>query len=157
MRATGPVADNALNNAPAENMTDAKSFDDPSPATAAPKTRLRRELILAGICLVLGLVVLPALIYLVGTQLLGVYGGGPHIGSFYGDFFRNLFSATPRTWFIVVAPYLALWLLRLIFWRWGGEKTGISPAIPANEASGTTPQPARTPTNKERRDPFVAQ
>jgi hypothetical protein len=137
-------------------MTEAKSFDDQSQASATPRPRLRRELILAGICLILGLVVLPALIYLVGTQLLGVYGGGPHIGSFFGDFFRNLLSAAPRTWFIVFAPYVLLWMLRLVFWPWGGKKSTNTRENIALEAPAAQAQPARTAANKERREPFVA-
>ena len=141
---------------PSVNMTDANSHHD-SLANSAGKPHLRREWIMASVCLVAGLLVLPALIYLVGTQLLGVYGGGPHIGSFYGDFFRNLLSGTPRTWFIAVAPYVSIWLLRLIFWPWSRQKPADSQRIAPNAPAVSDQKAARVTTNKERREPFVAQ
>lgn len=116
---------------------------------AAPRSRVRKELMMAGVCLALGFIVLPIGIYLVGTAVLGPYGGGPHLGSFLGDFFRNLLSGTARTWFIVLSPYLAFLLLRLIFWRWRGA-AGSAPAADANH------DVAPAPRGKERREPFVA-
>jgi hypothetical protein len=80
-----------------------------------PMPRWRKELLLALACLGVGLIVLPILIYVVGAQLLATYGGGSGIGAFYGDFLRNLMAGTLRTWFIVLAPYLLLRLLQLIF------------------------------------------
>jgi hypothetical protein len=92
--------------------------------------------------------VLPALIYLVGVQILGAYGGGPHIGAFYGDFFRNLLAGNGRTWFVVLGPYLVITILRLIFWPWG-------PKLPATQTV-TDAHLAEKPKTKERREPFVA-
>jgi hypothetical protein len=114
---------------------------------ATTRARWNKELRLAGICVGCGLV-LPALIYLVGANILGAYGGGPHIGSFYGDFFRNLIGGVGRTWFIVLAPYLLLSALRLIFWHWGRK-------LPPHVA-GPSATAARAPEVKERREPFVA-
>ena len=89
-----------------------------APTTGISGARWRKEALIAAISLGLGFVVLPAVIYGVGVKMLGDYGGGPHIGSFYGEFFRNLAAGTGRTWFIGFAPYLLLWILRLVFWRW---------------------------------------
>jgi hypothetical protein len=94
------------------------------------------------------LIVLPALIYLVGVQVLGAYGGGPHIGSFYGDYFRNLIDGVGRTWFVVVGPYCLLIVVRAIFWHWRTK-------LPVSEA-GSNEYAAHSPERKERREPFVA-
>jgi hypothetical protein len=139
------------------NMTDENPLADDATAGSVAKPRLRRELIIAATCLLIGLAILPALIYLVGTFLLGAYGGGPHIGSFFGDFFRNLLSGALRTWFIVLAPYFLLWLLRLIFWRWSGKKADDLPTDSAPHETRKRPESARGTANKERREPFVAQ
>ena len=119
-----------------------------------PGSRWRKEAVLAIGCIAVGLLILPALIYLVGIQILGTYGGGPHIGSFYGDFLRNLGAGVVRTWFIVLAPYLLLSLLRLIFWPWGRKlpdnQPGPGPSAKPAQAPATSPVP------RERREPFVA-
>ncbi len=131
------------------HMTESNKSPAPD-ADSLPAThpRWRKELILTGVCVGFGLIVLPALIYLVGVQLLGAYGGGPHIGSFYGDFFRNLIVGNGRTWFLVVGPYLLLLLLRLIFISWR-PKSRVDQPGPNGEA-------AHAPARKERREPFVA-
>jgi hypothetical protein len=131
-------------------MIDETQSTQPQVASQQPAkhSRWRRELILAASCLGFGLFVLPALIYLVGVPLLGAYGGGPHIGSFYGDFFRNLISGTGRTWFIVIGTYLLITVLRLIFLSWGAK-------LPVNQP-GPGEDPAQPPARKERREPFVA-
>jgi hypothetical protein len=128
--------------------TKAPTATDPN--TAPP--RWRKELALAAIFIGLSLVVLPALIYGVGVQILGAYGGGPHIGSFYGDFFRNLIGGVFRTWFIVLAPYLFICVLRLIFWPWGRKLPSSQPGAEGDLAQPHTP----TPMTRERREPFVA-
>jgi hypothetical protein len=114
--------------------------------------RWRKELLLALACLAVGAIVLPILIYVVGVPLLGAYGGGAGIGAFYGDFLRNLMAGMLRTWFIVLAPYLMLALLRLIFWPWGRK-------LPVNQG-GVPSEPARSKpapsAPRERREPFVA-
>jgi hypothetical protein len=117
-----------------------------------PGSRWRTEAVLAISCIAVGLLVLPALIYLVGVPLLGAYGGGPHIGSFYGDFLRNLGTGVVRSWFILLAPYLLISLLRLIFRPWGRKLPDNQPGPSAKPAQ---PRTTGTPT-RERREPFVA-
>jgi len=116
--------------------------------TATASSRWRKETIFAAICVGFGLLVLPALIYVVGAKILGVYGGGPSIGAFYGNFFRNLISGALRTWFIVLGPYLLLTVLRLIFWPWRSK-------LPINQA-GPIDAIAQPTATRERREPFVA-
>jgi hypothetical protein len=126
-----------------------KSPGAPEPEKHEAKhPRLRKELVLGAACFGFGLFVLPALIYLVGVRVLGAYGGGPHIGAFYGDFFRNLIDGAGRTWFIVVGPYFLLIVVRLIFWPWRGK-------LPTSQP-GPSSDLAQPDTRKERREPFVA-
>ena len=152
LRVARPVVDSALSFATLTALPKNCAMNQASQSTAsnlpASSIRWRKELVLAGVGIGVGLLVLPALIYLVGILILGAYGGGPHIGSFYGDFFRNLFDGAGRTWFIALGPFLLLSLIRLIFWPW-------RPKLPANQQgpSGDLAQP--TPP-RERREPFVA-
>jgi hypothetical protein len=120
-----------------------------------PGSRWRKEVVLAISCIAVGLLVLPALIYMVGGPILGAYGGGPHIGSFYGDFVRNLGTGVVRTWFIVLAPYLFVSLMRLIFWPWGRKLPDNQPGPSGPSAKPAQSRVAGTST-RERREPFVA-
>jgi len=130
-------------------MLEPKPSHAPAADIPPPKhPRWRKELILGSACLGFGLIILPALIYLVGVPVLGAYGGGPHIGSFYGDYFRNLVDGVGRTWFVVVGPYSLLIVIRVIFWRWRTK-------LPVSEA-GSSDAAAHSRERKERREPFVA-
>jgi hypothetical protein len=127
-----------------------------APPPAAPdqtgrRQRIRKECVLAGVCLGIGLIVLPALIYGFGSTVLGAYGGGPHIGSFFGDYFRNLASGTFRTWLLVLTPYLTVLALRFVFRR---QRLPI-PWVKQADPSGIEPS-AQPPASSERRDPFVS-
>lgn len=83
--------------------------------------RLRRELWLLGAGLVVGLILMPALVYVVGMLTLGPYAGGG-AGSFLADHYRGLFHGWIPGWGIVVGPYLLVQLLRLLIrvrrWLW---------------------------------------
>lgn len=85
----------------------------------APDTRkiITREIALFTGFLFLGLVVVPILIYQVGQNVFGTYGG---VG--YGDFFGRLSSkirgGDPTAWFLVLSPYLGWQFLRLLALAW---------------------------------------
>ncbi len=120
---------------------------DPA-STPTPKHPRRFEVWLAVSLLGFGLLVLPALIYATGTLLLDAYGGGEHLGSFYGDYFRDL-ATTPQTWVLVLGPYVLVQGIRLIFTDFGrssappaGGKRELSPAAPASPS-------------RERREPTI--
>jgi hypothetical protein len=130
-------------------MIEPNKSEGPETETRPSKQpRWRKELTLGAVCVGFGLIVLPALIYLVGVPILGAYGGGPHIGAFYGDYFRNLIAGVGRTWFLVVGPYILLVALRLMFWRWRSK-------LPVNQPPSDD-DVAQSPVRKERREPFVA-
>ena len=61
-----------------------------------------------------GLLVLPALIYLVGKSLFGAYGG-TGFSAFYGMLNSDLRSGELAVWILVLTPYLVWQLSRLTF------------------------------------------
>ena len=77
---------------------------------------LRREALLLLIMGGFGLLVLPALVYLVGEQLLGEYRPDAGMGVFYGDLYAELVALSPFAWLLVLGPWLALQFLRLLWW-----------------------------------------
>jgi hypothetical protein len=90
----------------------------PRPVDETPGThRLRFELIFGSLLLAAGLFVMPALVYWVGTALLGPYGEGAGAGTFYGDFFGDLASGSGRAWTLALGPLVLISMLRLIFLR----------------------------------------
>lgn len=85
----------------------------------ASKTRatISRELALFLGLLFLGFAIVPIVIYLVGQQLFGEFGG---LG--YADFFGALSGKVrrgePDAWFCILAPYLIWQTLRLTILGW---------------------------------------
>jgi len=75
-------------------------------------SRLRKESILFGLLLLAGLLLLPALIYVVGKAIFESYGGGSMM-----DFMRQLFgrlgAGDASAFFLVLSPYLVWQSLRL--------------------------------------------
>ncbi len=131
---------------------------DQTSDSPTPTSRVRFELLLALGLLLFGLVVLPALIYLVGTVLLGSYGGGGRLGSFYGDLIRDLARGSGRAWILLVGPLLLVQLGRLIFFRFGAGNDETAP--PRNEpkqkpqANGIA-SPRQQVDIRERREPTI--
>jgi hypothetical protein len=72
---------------------------------------LSRELLAIGICLVIGIVVMPCLIFGAGRLVLGPYGHG-NLFALWHDFLHALLAGYRAAWFIVLGPYLLFWLLR---------------------------------------------
>jgi hypothetical protein len=79
---------------------------------ARPTTR--REAILFLVLLALGLVVLPAVIFIVGDAIFGEYGG-TGFGDFYGALLTDLVNINIAAWFVVLSPYFVWQLLRMTF------------------------------------------
>ena len=97
-----------------------------------------------------GLIALPALIYFTGTLLLGAYGGGKHVGSFYGDFFSDLAGGSARAWALALGPLVLVQLTRLIFSRFSGKPDAQSAPPPVPQPAPRTGNPLR-----ERREPTI--
>lgn len=106
-------------------------------------SRLKIESSWAIASLVFGFLGLPALIYVVGTQILGRYAGGDHgLGSFYNAFFQDLGHGRANTWALALGPFVLLSILRLIFFRRS-----------AVETQRTSPPPSPRP--RQRKEPTV--
>jgi hypothetical protein len=72
---------------------------------------LRRELLAAAICLIVGVLVMPCLIFACGRLILGPYAHG-NLFALWRDFLRGLGAGSQVCWFILLGPYALLWLLR---------------------------------------------
>jgi hypothetical protein len=77
---------------------------------------LQRELIVYGVAIGCGLILMPFLIWSVGTRVLGPYthGGDPHAGPFalFGDFWIGLLHGSAVFWLVALGPALVILLLR---------------------------------------------
>src|SRR5882724_9772152 len=99
-------------------MRDSTDDEEPTESASDAARARKRELVFAAAGVVVGFVVLPILIFMVGTVLLGPYAGGQSIGPFFTAFYVNLAHGSVRTWLIALAPYLAFWLVRLSIRRY---------------------------------------
>jgi hypothetical protein len=79
-----------------------------------PTNAVRREAILFLILLPVGLFLLPAAVYIVGSAIFGEFGGDG-FGAFYGMLIDELRGGEPAVWFLILSPYLVWQLLRLTF------------------------------------------
>jgi hypothetical protein len=70
-----------------------------------------RELLTIALCAGIGLLVMPCLIFLAGRLKLGPYAHG-NLFALWRDFLAGLAAGSLAAWFIVVGPYLLVWLLR---------------------------------------------
>jgi hypothetical protein len=88
------------------------SLEPPAQEPEGPRTLLR-ELILAGLCLLLGVVVMPCLIFAIGRASLGPYEHGG-VFALWRDFLQGLGHGSEAFWFVALCPYLLLCVLRLL-------------------------------------------
>jgi len=72
---------------------------------------LAREALSAAACLIVGILVMPCLIFVVGRLSLGPYEHGGVFG-LWRDFLAGLGSGSEAFWFVALGPYLLFWLLR---------------------------------------------
>jgi uncharacterized membrane protein len=111
-------------------------------------SRLRTELIIASVWLAVGLFLVPPVVYLVGTKLLGSYGNGnAGMSTFYGAFFADLASGESRTWMLAVGPLVLISIVRLLYIGVGAKRS-----TSRDEDAEELPPPRQTPPPaKERR------
>jgi hypothetical protein len=69
------------------------------------------ELLTLAVSLVIGIVVMPCVIFLAGHLSLGEYAHGG-VFAFWRDFVTGLAHGSEAFWFVALAPYLLLWLAR---------------------------------------------
>ena len=92
------------------------------PQYSLRKAVTREAGLLLGLLLV-GLVLLPVAVYIVGQAIFGDYGGDSY-GHFYSQLGGRIRAMDPAAWFLVLSPYLGLQILRLIAlgWRAAGQR-----------------------------------
>jgi len=73
---------------------------------------VRGELWLAGACLLVGALLMPCLIWIVGREVLGSYTHGG-LFALLADFFGGLGKGSPAFWAIALGPYLILQWVRI--------------------------------------------
>ena len=73
---------------------------------------VRRELLWLLIALPVGVLLLPPLIWLVGSHVFGPYAAG-NTRDLVDHFFRGLGQGQQAFWIVALGPYLALLTLRL--------------------------------------------
>lgn len=85
-------------------------------------TRTQRELIVFGAALGVGLLVMPFLIWLVGSRVLGPYthGDNPRAGawSLFADYVVGLAHGSSVFWAVALGPAALLLLVRGFFALW---------------------------------------
>ena len=71
----------------------------------------KRELLTLALCLAIGWLLMPILIWIVGSTQLGPYANGG-IGHLLGDYYLALAKGSLAYWLVALGPYAAVWLLR---------------------------------------------
>jgi len=94
---------------------------DPAPTEQAPSAVTHAallELVTLAVSLIVGVVVMPCLIYFAGHFKLGEYAHGG-LFAFWRDFLAGLGRGSQAVWFVALAPYLLVWLARAArrLWR----------------------------------------
>ena len=79
------------------------------------KTPAAREALLFLTLLLVGLLLLPIAIYVVGQLVFGEYSG-LGLTDFFEGIYRGLPSGDGVVWFLVLSPYLGWQVLRLTIW-----------------------------------------
>ena len=77
--------------------------------------RLQFEALTFGIAVLIGLLVMPVLIYLAGLVALKPYAHGGVLSLYY-DWFAGLFGGHSSFWIVVIGPFAFLTIGRLCFW-----------------------------------------
>jgi hypothetical protein len=111
-------------------------------------SRLQRELWILGIALLLGLLIVPAIIWLGGTVVLGQYAGGPTVFSLLKNFFQQLASGSLAFWTVALGPYVLILVARLLVGALRGaprqERAAAAPPAPTKRQA--PPSGRRAPT-----------
>ena len=77
----------------------------------------RKEAALFFGLLFFGFVLMPIVIYVVGQEIFGDYGGYGY-ADFFGTLSAKIRGGEPVAWFLVLSPYLAWQTVRLTFFGW---------------------------------------
>lgn len=76
------------------------------------QSTLTFEAVTLGLAVLVGLLLMPALIYMAGRSTLNEYANGGAL-SLYADFFKGLFEPRSSCWVVLFGPFVFLSLFRL--------------------------------------------
>ncbi|HNP34470.1 MAG TPA: hypothetical protein PKK10_01345 [Woeseiaceae bacterium] len=82
-----------------------------------PLRGLRREALIASGLLLFGVLLMPVLVFLVGTIIFGAYDGDG-MGDFLGGYWGRLGAPEAAAWFLALSPLIGIGILRLIVFGW---------------------------------------
>lgn len=89
--------------------------------------QLLRELLIALVLLLLGMLVLPVAVFQLGGALFGPYeGGSGALGSFLSALFISLGQGDGAAWILVLSPLGVVVMLRLGLWVLRARQAGAS-------------------------------
>ena len=94
--------------------------------------RIRKELLILGSFLFIGIVLVPIATYVLGNAVFVDYQQYDGMGAFLRIFFGQLGSGHGPTWFIALSPFLVICCLRL---AWLGVRGRRAPREAAAEAA----------------------
>lgn len=83
------------------------------------QSRPKFEAMTLGLALLVGLIVMPALIYIAGRYTLGTYSHGTvfetnsTVFTLFYDFYKGLIQLRPSCWIVVAGPFVFLTFVRL--------------------------------------------
>jgi hypothetical protein len=81
------------------------------------RSKLTRELAWLIALLLVGIVLLPVAIWVVGGTVFGAYEGGAFM-DFFAALAGRLTAGDGAAWFLVLSPYLAIGAMRLTAYGW---------------------------------------
>ena len=76
------------------------------------QSRPKFEALTLGLALLVGLLVMPVLIYIAGRYTLKAYANGG-LFALYFDYFKGLVQLRPSFWIVAVGPFVFLTLFRI--------------------------------------------
>lgn len=88
-----------------------------SEKTSNLSTLLKKEAAVFLVLLLIGLVLLPICIWVVGNAVFGAYDGAGY-SDFFGTLSGKIRSGNPVAWFLVLSPWIVWQCLRLIAFGW---------------------------------------
>ena len=102
------------------------------------RKKLAREALLALGLIAGGLIALPALVYVVGRRVVGVYADG--MAGLYAALGDALIAGNVFAWILILSPYLCILLIRCLLWLRPSRQTVNQLTNPAD---GSTPSKGR--------------
>jgi hypothetical protein len=84
------------------------------------QSAVRESALFVGLLFV-GFVLMPVVIYLVGQDVFGAYGGNGY-GDFFGTLSEKVRHGDSVAWFLILSPYLGWQCVRMSAFAWRASK-----------------------------------